>query len=287
MSAGFFLSSKGWEQAKTKKYISRLIKVYLVWCVIYAPLYMQLWIKDNRETWLKIILFLRQFFMGSLWGVLWFFPALIAAVLLFVVLHKILCLSDKQLLYLGNGLYALGVMGNMWFPAISQIPLIGEIVSFIVLLFGYVRNGLFEGLPCIIWGYWLYQNQDRFKMSRYVMALCIGMVLVISEPITIDWFWGVQSLDMDIGVMVSSVALVAILNHVGQEWPWGQKYGRMIRKLCLPMLLIHPWCIEILQNRVGSGFVRFSLVVIMSLVFSIGVISLEKKRFFHWIAYIH
>ncbi len=286
ITSGLFLSEKEWKGDLIKSYLTRLIRVYLIWCVIYAPLYMPAWLEDDRNVLLKTILFFRQFFMGNLWGVLWFFPALIAAVLLFVLLYRKLHLSDRQLLCVSIFAYTLGVMGNMWQPAVSGLPVIGKLIDGMVLLFGHTRNGLFEGLPCIVFGYLLYRRQDSFQISQYMTMLSVGLLMLILEPTVIDKIWGTGSLDIGFGVMMSSVSLVAILNYLGKTWSFGEKFGIMARKLSLLILLIHPWVIDgILVKYEESSLWCFMAVIGISMVLATAVLFFEGKH--KWLIYLH
>lgn len=189
ITSGVFLSAKGWSREVVKKYVIRILRVYLLWCLIYFPIYIWAWIQDDRSLLLRIILLLRQFLIGSLWGVLWFFPALVGAVVLFYGLYKWGKLSERQLLCLGIGLYFVGVLGNMWFPVSQRIPVIGDVIRAMVLVFGYTRNFLFEGLPCMIFGYLLYKHQNDYRTSKYVTMLGFGLLLLIIEPLASRKFY--------------------------------------------------------------------------------------------------
>lgn len=210
---------------------------------------------------------------------LWFFSALICAVVLFYRLHKWGKLSEKQLLCLGIGLYFVGMLGNMWFPVVQKISIIGDAIEAMVMVFGYTRNFLFEGLPCMIFGYLLYIHQNDYQTAEFVVMLGFGLPLLIIEPLAISKFYEVGSLDMGVGMMLSSVSLVANLNHVGRMRQCGEKIGKAIRKITLPMLLVHHLIIEMVKDFCGVGFSRFTLVLGLSFCFSIALMYLEKKKY--------
>lgn len=260
----------------------------MLWCVIYFPIYIWAWIQDPRNPLLRVILFLRQFLIGNLWGVLWFFPALICAVLLFYGLYKCRKISDKQLLCLGIGLYTVGILGNMWFPVIQNIPVIDDVIRAIVLVFGTTGNGLFQGLPCIIFGYLLFKHQDDHQtLCKFVAMLGVGLSLLVIEPFVISKFYEIGSLGMGVGIIISATALVAILNHVGKRRSCGKKTGKVIREITLPMLLVHCLIYEMIKGFCGVGFRRFILVSGLSFCFSVVLVYLEKKKYLVWLRYLH
>lgn len=92
---------------------------------------------------------------------------------------------------------------------------------------------------------------------------------------------------MGVGLMLSSVSFVAILNHVGRIRPCGEKIGKVIRNITLPMLLVHHLIIEMVEDFCSVGFRRFTLVLGLSFGFSIALMYLEKRKYLTWLHYLH
>ena len=84
--SGFFLFKKtSWEcysLEPAKKYVKRIFRLYILWTIIYAPLRIGSILKDPKGIVYASIVCCRDIIFTGSYSHLWYFPALIFAVLL-------------------------------------------------------------------------------------------------------------------------------------------------------------------------------------------------------------
>ncbi|MDR2955351.1 MAG: acyltransferase family protein [Prevotella sp.] len=153
--SGYFLSSKLDDKKALKKYLLHLLLVYVVWSVIYVPVYY-----NSIEP--------RSFITFALMGYyhLWFLPALIIGVIMLILGNK-LTKNKNILLASGIVLYIIGyIMENRGLPYRS------------------FYNGIFFGYPFIVSGYFLKNNniKDGIKnLYLYIIALFSLVTLLLES----------------------------------------------------------------------------------------------------------
>ena len=95
MISGYFLFRKirNEEEDKDvlKKYLFRLLKIYLIWTVIYLPYTIYNYVQA-QSGWMGIFSYLRDFLLNGSYYHLWFLPALMTGTLIvYYLYHKRVC----------------------------------------------------------------------------------------------------------------------------------------------------------------------------------------------------
>lgn len=147
--AGFFLFWKLEGGVKDRStvlgYCTRILKMYVIWSVLYLPVDWYNWYHGQRLVKEGIVSWLHSFLVCSTIPQLWYLPALaLACVLVWFAWHK--GMKEWQILGIGAVFLLLGYLGDNWyynqrFPAAVQ-----ELLVWYRSWFVTPRNGMFYGI---------------------------------------------------------------------------------------------------------------------------------------------
>jgi len=149
---GYFINVSS--LAKIKKYISRILVVFIVWSLFYLPFY----------YWEGPSIILLCFTYG--FNHLWYIPALIGGAILLFLFNRFFPGKDKLLLIVSSFLFIIGtVLQTFSFP-VSSI---------------FYRNFLMYGFPFISIGY-LVRKGFYTHNNKYInIGLIVGAVFLFTE----------------------------------------------------------------------------------------------------------
>lgn len=127
-----------------RTYCLRILKLYLLWCVIYWPIDIYNWYHGTQGIKEFVIQYIRSFFFSSTIAQLWYLPALIVACLIVWLCYS--CgMRIWQILFLTGILFVMGCVGDNWYFT-QYLPLKWQ-----QLIYAYgqwfmtMRNGVFYG----------------------------------------------------------------------------------------------------------------------------------------------
>lgn len=123
-----------------KKYLFRLLKIYLIWTVIYLP-YTILDYQGSQIGWLGIISWLRNFLINGSYYHLWFMPALMTGMVIVYFLYE-----KKGMIFTlkcAFALYCIGYILNIYAPVWENIPIVSFFFRFFTITMSTPRNGFF------------------------------------------------------------------------------------------------------------------------------------------------
>lgn len=171
------------DKEKVIEYVKRLIKMYLIYNLIYLPKIIYSYIGQNVGFITVILQYIRKLlFIG--YSQFWYFVGLIVAVLLLYFLTKYLQLSDKTNITICIVLYIIGVFGCL-FPYEEGANIIYKLYN---LVFETTRNGIFYGLPYVYVGYYIRKKAEFIKNKNYLVIFLtffgfMGLEAVIESQI--------------------------------------------------------------------------------------------------------
>ncbi len=242
---GYFLNLDN--KKKTFKYIIRLLKLYLVWAIFYLPCYY-----PYLDTKSFLIIFLTGFYQ------LWYFPALIGAVLLLYVLHK-LTRNKFILLTIAVALFITGY----WIQ--NQDPY----DNFELLKY---RNFLFFGFPMVAIGYIL----KMFDLSR-IKKLLPALIILFSIVLFIEVYiymtqQRINNLYLSFFLICPTLFLYFYLNGKMKI----DNSNGVIPVLSSAIFYIHPIVIRSSALLFTIDIISFPYIVITSFIAGILIIQINK-----------
>lgn len=187
ISAGYFLfiGVHQKDEGYFRKYIFRLIKLYLIWSVLYIPFgihRIQTMMTLSGPLWIGALA-VAIFNIGTYFH-LWYMSALIFAM---IFCHYYLKkFSMKSLLILGSVLFLFGLLET--YHGLIQNELLLKSVNIYFTLFFTTRNGLFFGILFVALGMAAskYNWIDRVKKPLLLSALFFGLLVI--EGFTVRGF---------------------------------------------------------------------------------------------------
>ncbi|MDD7282260.1 acyltransferase [Floccifex sp.] len=184
-TSGFFFFRK-WSEDKevnkesVKKYLLRLLKIYLIWSVIYLPYTIYDYTRDGFQI-MNIVSYVRDFLLNGSYYHLWFLPALMTATVIvsFLYSKKGLMTTLKVCLIL----YIFGYFINVYALVWEQIPVISFFYEFFTKVFTTSRNGFFFGPLFVCMGLLLARTKRLDKKLNQIGFLISFILLVLEVTI--------------------------------------------------------------------------------------------------------
>ena len=187
--AGFLLFRKipdtgkksGWPVAG--RYAWRIVKLYLLWCVIYWPIDIFNWYHGTAGIAETVKAYIHSFFFSSTIAQLWYLPALAVAVLLVWTAYRA-GLGVRQLLVLTGALFVFGCICDNWYFTERAPMKIQEFVWWYAPKFVTMRNGLFYGSFYLTLGLWFSRKTWRMPVLLSLGGSVVFLILMYKEVST-------------------------------------------------------------------------------------------------------
>lgn len=286
--SGFFLKDKLSDWSRLKKYVLHLIKLYIVYTILYLPvIYRES--KDNGKPFAEdVVGFIRKFFFVGSYGQLWYFLALIfAVVFLFVLLSKIR-LDQKAMMVISIALFLVGLFFRVYDKPIRDVVDEICIVALYDSVFKTTRNGLFFGAPFVYWGNLIWKKNISVDGKKMGQLLGVSMILLTAEAVFVRNVIGAKELDMLLILPISAVLLVLIVLSKNEDLSSQGKaiWCRKLSVLIFGLHLLVNFVLNRIFDRCGidiNSLEHFIIVLLISFIFAFSIIFVSKKKYGHWI----
>lgn len=220
---GYFMSKNLQKKggAYFKEYIKSLIKVYLLWSLVYLP-FGVIWIQENIEIPLylyPIALCISLFYIGTYYH-LWYIPALIFALIVIRFLEK--RVAYRYILLITFILFSIGSIETYygWIQNTSFLP----IADYYFMIFQTTRNGLFFGLFFVALGFYLSKEHKRVAVSKYKMGSIFFFLGIVVEAILL---YNTNNKDMNFLFMTIPFTFCLFEYALQAKTPWKLDYIKL------------------------------------------------------------
>lgn len=175
--SGYFVAKKTkTEPDFLKRYSKSIIKLYLIWSVIYLPFGFEFIKAYNIPMYLYPIALIPALLYVGTYYHLWYFPALLVA--LWIVRWWQKRYSIKTLFIISMVLFSMGTM-ETYFGVLPQSFQIALESYYLPILFT-TRNFLFFGLFFILLGYKL-EGMDLGKIRKANLKCIVALIVLFAE----------------------------------------------------------------------------------------------------------
>lgn len=258
-------------------YCKKVLRMYLIWSVIYLPIDWYNWYHGQSSVWEGIRDYLQAFLFSSSIVQLWYLPALAVACLIVWALYT-KGVKIWQILLITGCLFVIGVVGDNWYlnemlPHRVYLKLMTYIRYFLTM-----RNGLFYGSFYAAIGLLFAKTTWRLPGWAAFAGTVFFVLLMYKEVVAFS------STNMLFSAAPAVYCLFTAASSV--EWKNRKLYPRL-RMMSEWIYLSHfyffyffSWTVKWnpvpLNNRTVMGMVMGAI-----LLFSWGMVLLGER--FHWV----
>lgn len=295
VTSGFFLyrktSLKNFSLNYTKTYIIKLIRLYIIWTLIYAPFRIILILESQESLMHGIITYCRDIVFKGSYTQLWYFPALIFSVILisYMLAHKI---DIKRILVVALFFYAVGLLAQSYFGLIKplkiNVPELWYLLKGIEKIIVTTRDGLFEGFLFVGIGAFIAFNGFKISQKKAFIGFIISYLLMFIEVLCVKYFGLIRSYDTYVFLVpLTCFAFGLIINfHIsGNEARY--KVLRILSSLIFYIHLWISWIINKVFRYIGFEIEKtcllFLLTVVVSIIVSYMIYKLSESPRFKWL----
>lgn len=259
-------------------YIKKTIPLYLLWSLLYLPFGLDALKGLQIEVTPAMIPFavLVGIFYSGVYYHLWYFPALLFALLILAIWKRFFKL--KYLLVFSLLLLCIGASESYF--GILPIPVQNFLNTYYFKIFYTTRNFLFFGLFYVVLGYYVGKKKETFVPYSFLKFLFCCFLLVIEALL-------LQTVDrLDSNIMLSCIPLTyylfITLLHVSPIIKYQPKIP--YRSYYKYYYLLHPAVIffitplfEHYQRMEGHYFIQIFLVIGCVQILTMMIVWMKKK----------
>ena len=285
MASGYFLSNKIDDWQSTKKYIFKILRMYLLWILVYSPRIIYGWLTSETLILSNITNFARKSIFEGSANQFWYLTALIFAVALLYCLRKV---SRTNLFFVALFLFFMGVLGNSYYGLTEKVPILHKIFSSYFAVFETTRNGLFFGFVFVLMGT-LTKNKLPSR-KKCIIGLTASMALMYLEIFILKYFSIAKLFDMYFSLIPASFSLFGFLLQTKLPDQWN---FHRLRQMSLQIFLVHMLIFFFSKRLVhlspvfDHSLIKYGIVVVLSIACSLCWLWLENKKRFVWLKYLH
>lgn len=266
-----------------KKYLIRILQLYCIWSLFYLPVSI-----DFSKG--LVYAFLRWMLCFIFQGIthLWYFNALIVAVIFCSMFLYFTKGNIKYLLTTGGVLYIVGLLAQSYYAILSPL-LENRVILFLfntyLKIFGTTRNGIFEGVLFVGIGAFFSQKKYNKEKNKCKLYFLMFSFLFLIEVIIVNRFSLNRANDMYIFLVPTTFFLfcLVIQAKIKAQLPYSK-----IRNVGTLMYCSHIYfrklydyllCVICVQKfpLMSMSVMRYIMVVVFSASFAVMVIMLQRK----------
>ncbi len=262
------------------KYEKRIWIMYLLWSVIYWCFRIGKYLMYGTDM-STVMNNIHSTLTYSSYGTIWFLPALAVAIAVIYVLRN---LKAWKLIIVGVILYFISCLGYSYIDIAKEIPIFNSVLKIYNNIFFTTRNGLFNGVPFAILGYFIATNKKQTKIQTNIIFALLFSGLAIIEALACKIYISPSAPGADTLIMLIPAeyfivrALIQI--EIKERWIYG-----WMRKLSLLMFTSQRLFLSAIPILFPAFMVPFKInpylglimMNVLVIVFDIILIKLSEK----------
>lgn len=295
VASGFFLykktSASDFNPEYSKKYILRMLRLYALWSLIYLPMAIYSFFKDESGLLHALVIYARNIIFTGSYRHLWYLNALIVAVAIisFLLYIKI---KPQKLIIFAAAFYFAGLFAQSWFgfiiPLREHAPKVWHMLKLLENVIVTTRDGLFEGFFFVAMGMCFAFLDIRIGKKKALIGFLISMILLLFEIAILQYFHYIREYDMYLFLAPATFFLFCFVRQA--EIP-DRPIFKTLRKLSALIFYTHIWVISVILNIICKSLSKTCLPIILTLSLTIAgaliVIRLSEHPKFKWLRHLY
>ena len=293
ITSGYFLFRKtdinNFDFKRSKEYVKKLIKLYLIWSAIYFPLGFGNAFFDEKGFLHGVFNYIKKFIISTSFSHLWYLNALIFAVLVIsVLLYK--RISPKLIIIFGAVFYFLGLFAQSWFGFIEplrNVPSIWNALKYVESIIETTRDGLFDGLIFVGIGMLFAYYKIKFTKTQATIGFTVSMILLFIEAFGLEYLGYSRKHDTYLFLVPCAFFLFEIIRNI--ELPDRSIYKKLRIQSSL-IYYIHPWILRLIAvitylifKKTEILLLNYTLTLLITLLLTNVIIKLSDKPKGKWL----
>lgn len=186
LCTGFFLfRDSGSRPDKVRNYLKKLLRLYLLWTLLYFPLILsQIILVHPQGPGAGLLRVIRDLFLRGSYHHLWYLHGALVAVAIVEFLRS-RGISFRKMLPFALLLFLAGLPTQTYFGILmrlrERLPFVWRVWEIYEQFFVTVRNGVFEGFLYVALGAWLGEGTFRISRRNALLGFLGAMVLALAE----------------------------------------------------------------------------------------------------------
>lgn len=286
---GFFLfrdtDRKPFPEKKIWNYEKKLLRLYLLWTVLYFPLILQEIILIHPQgVAFGTVRFAWELLVKGSYHHLWYLQATLVAIAIVGLLRK-WGVSVEKMLPAALLLFFVGLLSQSYFGILMRLryrlPMVWKAWEIYEQIFVTTRNGVFKGFLYIAIGAWFAQNRCPIRLKGAVAGFALSMALALVELLVSRHLRWLREYDLYVCQIPSAFFLfcLAMALPVKEHKIWSH-----LRALGNASYFLHVWVMKVLAVVLAAAGlditvpgVHFLSTVVLTLLLAEGLFRLQKK----------
>lgn len=248
-----------------KNYSFRILKLYLIWTILYLPI---IYINAlNSDNLFNSVYFIKNLFLNGSVYHLWFLPALIVGTwIVYLIFKKVRMPITMLIAFL---LYIVGMLSNIYSPILEQVPFLHSINLVLIQVFDTTRNGIFFVPIYIVIGAILAYT-PRFRTSFIRLGLIVSSIMLCAEVYILHN----QHLLTDLSSMyLSLIPLTFFLFAFLLQTKPQLSDTRVLRSMSTLIYCGHVWIIAAITHIVQANLVVSITTMVLTAILSFLIVK--------------
>ncbi len=292
--SGFFLYKKTpldrFSLEPTKKYLTHILKIYLLWSAIYFPLSLREITAYPGGVLNGVIAYIRDFVVRGSYLQLWYLTGLMAAVVLvsFLLYRN---RKPKRILLTSFVFYVIGLLGDGYYGIIEplfSVPVLGDVMGLYYRCFITTRNGLFFAFFLVSVGMVLSHTDKILPPKKSLFLFILSLLMICAEGVFLKVTHIAKAYSVILFALPTALFGFMFLKSLKLK---DRKIYKTLRNLSSLNFYVHMWAYFIVsqvisglgKSSLNSTPVPFLATLALTLVLSMTVLMLSKKKGFRWL----
>ncbi|MBQ9541247.1 acyltransferase [Ruminococcus sp.] len=292
VSSGFFFFKSNYfynyDIKKVKKYVSRLLFLYVVWCLLYFPLHISSILHDPNGITFGVLNYIRAFLFEGGHPHLWYLRSLAVSIIIVSAMIK-KKFSMEKIFMISLAAYLVGLLGQGYtflLEPLKKYDIMWDLLAYIKLIIGTTRNGVFEGLLFISMSLILSEHRHEYSKKLSIPLFTVSMAAFGAELLFLHRK-GI-SLENDYSLFLFPAVFFLFQFVLSIKTEPSSKY-KMLRKTSSVIYFTHPLVHNLMRSallRFKAGLTRTSVLFILTEVGSIALaysaVKLSEIKWLKW-----